>query len=280
MADLTVVGNGEKKNGAPKGTKLVAKVSKVQMTKPPEDVEHVEVRQRVLDLRRKTEESYWELSIGLHEVYEGSHYIAWGYTSWKEYVSQELEFQPRKAQYLVQIQEWFGKMKPAVQGWIRSLGWTKAKELVGKVNNENYTDWKRKLDGKSYKQMMDILEPPEDAPAPQLSPGGRAPADDGTDNFTRLSFQLAPAQLQNVHDALNKAQQMAESDKPGNALDLICTDFISGNAGIDNQSEYLRGVEAQLPGIKLIAIDTNAPGDDVTLVYGAENLDQFSGSED
>ncbi len=101
MADLTIVGSDKNGGKRRKGTKVVAQVSKVQMTKPPLDVEHVEVRQRVLDLRRKTEESYWELSIGLHEVYEGSHYIAWGYTSWKDYIEQELEFHGHHLNYIL-----------------------------------------------------------------------------------------------------------------------------------------------------------------------------------
>ena len=56
------------------------------------------------------------------------------------------DFQPRKAQYLVSIQEWFGRMKPEIQGWIREMGWTKAKELVGVVTNDNAEEWQNRFE--------------------------------------------------------------------------------------------------------------------------------------
>ena len=44
--------------------------------------EHSNERAKIIDLRNKVEESYWELSKELSNVYQGSYYIAWGFASW------------------------------------------------------------------------------------------------------------------------------------------------------------------------------------------------------
>jgi hypothetical protein len=45
-------------------------------------------------------------------------------------------------------------MKPAVQEWVQSLGWTKAKELIGVVTDDNAADWKARLEGLTYAEMV------------------------------------------------------------------------------------------------------------------------------
>ena len=133
-------------------------MSELKVVTPSEVVSNdsfTDIREAVKDARRKTEESYWDFSVLLHGVYENSYYVGWGYKSWTEYIELELDMQKRKAQYLVSIQEWFRRMSPSVQEWVVQLGWTKAKELVGVVTNDNADHWKSLLEGKSYREMME-----------------------------------------------------------------------------------------------------------------------------
>lgn len=233
-------------------------------------IEHAEIRQQVRDLRRAAEESYWDLSVGLHEVYTNSYYIAWGFQSWKEYVEADLDFQPRKAQYLVSIQEWFGRMKPGVQDWIREMGWTKAKELVGVVTNENAKEWQGLLRGKSYKDMMSMLSGSTD----DDGDSNVTPIDKNGEKASRKAFGLYPDQLANVDQAIQKAMEIAQSDKEGHALDMICVDFLATNGGVDSLQDFLRKVERQT-GVNLIAYDK---GEDAIL-FGGELLDAFAAEE-
>ncbi len=235
------------------------------------DVDPSGMRQQVLDARRRTEESYWEFSVLLHEVYQDSMYVAWGYQSWVEYVESELDIQKRKAQYLVAIQEWFGKMKPGVQKWVRELGWTKAKELVGVVTNDNATEWKAKLAGKSYKEVMDVLRGPSDDPG-SLADDSDDSNDADTERSVKKSFTLFPDQSSNVELALTKAKQIAQSDKDGHALDMICVDFLSTNAGIDSIQDLFSKIEKQT-GVRLVAYDQNEDA----IVYGTDLLDAIAG---
>lgn len=257
MADLIVVDGGKS------GVGVVS-------------IEHADTRKRVLDLRKQVEEGYWDLSQALYEVYSGSYYIAWGFASWKEYAECELELAPRKAQYLVSIQEWFGRMRPEIQSWVQGLGWTKAKELVGVVTEENAKDWRNRLDGLSYREMMGELhrvdggsESSDDA---LPSGASRASVDEKPQ---KKMFALFSAQSENVEVAIEKAKKMANTEKEGHALDLICSDFLATNAGVDTVSDMLGRFERST-GLYLIAYDKNED----CIVYGSEILDEIASEED
>jgi hypothetical protein len=237
-------------------------------------IEHSDVRKRVLDLRKKVEESYWELSQSLSEVYGKSYYIAWGFQSWKEYVESELEFALRKAQYLVSISDWFSKMSPQLQDWIKGLGWTKAKELVGVVNDENAADWQARLEGLTYAQLVDELKGKgKDIETPIDGDGGES--DSAEEKPQKKAFSLFPDQSANVTAALDKAKQLANTEKDGHALDLICSDFLATNAGTDDMFSVIRRIEKS-SGLYFIAYNKQTD----SVVYGAEILDEIAGSSD
>jgi len=236
-------------------------------------IEHSDVRKRVLDLRKKVEESYWELSQSLSEVYGKSYYIAWGFQSWKEYVESELEFALRKAQYLVSISDWFSKMSPQLQDWIKGLGWTKAKELVGVVNDENAADWQARLEGLTYAQLVDELKGKgKDIDTPLDGEGDKDVAEDKPQ---KKAFSLFPEQSANVAAALDKAKQLANTEKDGHALDLICSDFLATNAGTDDMFSVIKRIEKS-SGLYFIAYNKQTD----SVVYGAEILDEIAGSSD
>jgi hypothetical protein len=232
--------------------------------------EHSEARQKVLDLRNKVEESYWELSKTLNEVYQGSYYIPWGYSSWKEYVESELQFALRKAQYLVSIQDWFGKMKPEVKAWVQGLGWTKAKELIGIVTDDNAADWKARLEGLTYAEMVAELKGGKGGDETPID--GQAERPTAPEKPGKKAFALFPEQATNVEAALAKAKSLANTDKEGHALDLICSDFLATNAADDDLFGVLRRLEKS-SGLRLVAYDKEADA----VVFGADLLDEIAG---
>jgi len=236
--------------------------------------EHADERAKIIDLRNKVEESYWELSKELSNVYQGSYYIAWGFASWKEYVESELQFALRKAQYLVSIQDWFGRMKPAVQEWVQGLGWTKAKELIGVVTDENAADWKARLEGLTYAEMVTELKGGKkgDTETPLEGDGSDRVAPEKPE---RKAFSLFPEQSSNVAAALEKAKALANTDKDGHALDLICSDFLATNAADDDFFGVLRRLE-KTSGLRLVAYDKSADA----VVFGSDLLDELSGGEE
>ncbi|MCK5640985.1 MAG: hypothetical protein KAJ19_09320 [Gammaproteobacteria bacterium] len=238
--------------------------------------QHSEIRAKVKDLRNKVDEDYWKLSEVISEVYEGSYYVGWGFKSYREYIEQELDFQWRKAQYLVSIQGWFGQMKPNVQKWVRSLGWTKAKELVGVVTQDNAAQWKKKIEGKSYRDLQDIIKAAKEkaeASTGEASADGSEPA--APDRAVRKNFGLFSGQLDNVERALTKAKEVGNTDKDGHALDMICVDYLATNGEIGTLTDYLKRIEKHL-GVQLVAFDRKEDA----VVYGGDLLDEIAGPED
>jgi hypothetical protein len=252
MADLTVVSGS--------GAEFV-------------NIEHGDIRKRVLDLRKTVDDSYWELSKSLKEVYSGSYYIAWGFQNWKEYVESELEFAQRKAQYLVSIQDWFGKMRPEIQAWVQSLGWTKSKELVGIVTEDNAADWKARLDGLSYRELVDELN--AKTPIDETPIDGNADKPVQPEKPLRKAFALFPDQSTNVEAAIEKAKKLANTEKDGHALDLICSDFLATNAGSDDFFSVIRRLEKS-SGLFMIAYDK----ENDAVVYGNDILDQIADEDE
>ena len=72
-------------------------------------------------------------------------------------------------------------------------------------------------------------------------------------------FNLTPEQKANIELALERAKQLANSERPGHCLDLICTDFLSTNDfrrkdDPDRHLVFLAKFE-RLMGKRLVVID-------------------------
>jgi hypothetical protein len=232
-----------------------------------ENTDSSELRQSILDMRSNIDEAYWGFAEALHTVWKDTLYLEWGFDDWTDYVEQELDYKLRTAQYLVGIIDWFGKMSKPIQTWVKSLGWTKAKLLVKKVNQDNWKDVRKQIKNKSVTQITTILK----------GGGTSSTETTGTDSGekpTRKAFSLHTEQLDNVNAAVAKAMEDASSDKEGHALDLICTSYLSLNPGERDLGSFLSSYE-KIFGVKLIAYNE---GDD-EIVFGEATLDSIVGDD-
>ena len=75
-----------------------------------------------------------------------------------------------------------------------------------------------------------------------------------------------------MNQALTIAGEMANSDKSGHLLDLICTEFLATNGQVSNLDEYLAKVE-RITGMTLIAYSKADEG----IVFGGDSLDEILG---
>ena len=222
---------------------------------------HQDVRKKVLKLLALTETSTWDLSVILEEVYREDLYRGWGFDSFKEYAEKELDMKTRWSQILVQLQEWYRKLPQNIQKWIADIGITKARMLMGFVTVENAAEWKKKIAGKSVSEIKQMLKD-----AKGIDDGGEGgEGEGGEDKALSKNFKLFPLQMQNVDMALAKSEEISNSDKSGNNLDLICTEFLATNAGIDSVQDHLRQQE-KLLGVRLIAYVEESD----QVVYGSD----------
>ena len=62
-----------------------------------------QIRKGLKEAKEKAEQSYLVLAEGLHEVHKNMYYKQWDHDSFENYCNDELDFQYRKADYLVKI---------------------------------------------------------------------------------------------------------------------------------------------------------------------------------
>lgn len=237
----------------------------------PEVEDNPELRRKINDLRKTMEENSWELAFAMNEVHETGVYQAWGYKTWKDYVEVELDFAIRKAQYLIGIAQWFGQLNAGVRDWVKKLGWTKAKELTGRVTNENSAEWKKKVEGQSVSQIQKMLKESADDGGDEGGDSSSSSSGDDKEKAKKKNFKLFGDQMENVNAALEKASELSGSDKEGHNLDMICVEFLGANAASEDVGAYLKKVES-VTGIKLIGYDPKKKA----VVYGEGTLDELA----
>src|SRR5690606_24084108 len=86
------------------------------------------------------------------------------------------------------------------------------------------------------------------------SEGGSAEPKETKEKPTRKAFSLFQPQLENVDRAIEVAKEMANTDKEGHALDMICVDFLATNNGVADLTGYLKKIE-KATGVLLVAYD-------------------------
>jgi hypothetical protein len=230
---------------------------------PKSGVEHEDIRQRVIALRDLTNENYWDMALVLHEVYEQNYYRGWGFDTFVEYVDNELEFGIRKSQYLVSLQTWFNKMPPAIQKWMRSLGWTKARMLMSVVTPENAAEWRNRVDGKSVSQIEAMMK------SEAADSDGEGGSDTASDKPKALTIKgMHPEMMACWEQAARHAGELGETDKPCQQLNLICIDYLATTTNLMSKHDVLRHMEKTL-GLKIIAMRDS----DDSVVFGGEYIE-------
>lgn len=233
----------------------------IQVIQPMAVSQSTQLRREVIEANAATESAYWRLAFALHKVWSESAYLEWGYSNFNEYIDKDLDMQRRKAQYLVSIADWFGSQSEDIQAWVQNLGWTKARDLVGIVNEENAEEWREVAESSSARELTEKVKAAKET----------APAEQGDDDKPKPKrFSLFTEQMSNVNNALAAAKAASGSDKDGHALDLICTEYLAQNGALTSLNAYMAHLE-QILGKKILVIDDQTG----TVEFGAETLDSL-----
>lgn len=238
---------------------------------------HDDVRSRVVKLKDRAEETYWDLGVVLSEIYENCYYRDWEYTTWPDYVQDELDMHIKTAQDLIKIRKWFDNLPESIQAWAKGLGYTKVRELRKIVTPENAGIWKAKVNGKTVAEIIKLMKAgrEEDTEDDQ---GAETEQCEKVEKSRKRAFSLFPEQDEIVEDALRLAKEMAESDKEGHALALICMDYVASNSGEINIEMWLKEFE-RISGMNLVALRSSDDGTSV-VVYGYEYMEREFSTEE
>jgi hypothetical protein len=200
-------------------------------------VKPVEGRKRIKELRETIERGYFEMAGLLHRSLEDKWYKEWGFASWDDYITQEVGYGVRKAEYLVRLWLWcvIEQKSPQLLDQLEPMGWTKATLLAGVVTNDNVEKFVKKAETMTVEAFgEDIKKKKQTKSAASFSK---------EEVMYRLNFTLFEEQNKTVVEAIDKAKQLGKTDKSGQALSLICLTYLSQNL---NAAEAKKGFAAMM----------------------------------
>lgn len=229
------------------------------------------IRENLQRLKLVYTQTYFEFGAVLQRAFELSAHKTWGFNTWQEYVEGELGMSERRVRYLLSIHRWFSKVlkdHPHVKQRIEHLGWSKVKLLVGIVDETNVDEWVERAESMSLVALEEFVKGLKDGKAPK----------EGAEHLAAVTFRLYPDQATNVEEAMELAGEIAESDKRGHLLDLICTTFkadhvFSASPGTKLSQIYLAKIEKIL-GVRLIVVNA----DSGTVMSGIDVLEKLASS--
>lgn len=175
----------------------------------------------------------------LYEISRKNYWSEWGFKTFDEYIEKELEFKRRKAFYLIIIYEKFVIELGLPLKELRNIEWSKAKELLKVITKENYKSLFAECKKKSVVEIHDMV----------LKMRGKSTAI-VSESFIPVHFSLTKEQSDNVEHALKIASEMAGSEKRGNLLDLIATDFLAGKVGEIDADSLLMTLDMHIKNIE------------------------------
>jgi len=176
----------------------------------------------------------------LWEINENGYWREWThdeipYETFNEYVDLELSMASRKARYLISIYAKFVVDLGLPMEVLAGLEWSKAKELVAIITEENW---------------QDLLEQAKDMSVSEIKAMVKEMRSDGeTDTVERETFVLHADQAQTLREAMAAAASIAPSEHKSVHLDMISTAFLALNVGEDENgavmhlSHILRHIE-------------------------------------
>lgn len=207
-----------------------------------------DVRELTRSLVSVVERSYTYIAQLLHRIRDERLYKGWGFTSFQSYVREELNFEIRKANYLVGISDVMIRKLNVPIDKLDKIGWTKAKELVSVIDEENKDDLMKDAEVLTVDEVKDkvrVMKRGSDASV--LHP---------------IKFIFDKEQIDNIDHALEIAAEVCKkagkpSENKNHLLDMIALEFARTHASEATDyslSTYVNAIERRF-GCKILVFN-------------------------
>jgi len=171
-----------------------------------------EVREKIAELNSGIEADFLDLASLLSEAYHKEFYLEWGFSSFEEYCTKELDTKYRKAMYFVEIWDKV-KVLDLPSKKVKAIGWTKMKDLVSVASEENVDDLVEKAEKQSSREFTEVVK--------QLRTPGESRV-----KITTMTFKMGETEAVVIADALAEAKKMVGMDNATLALEMICQEWL------------------------------------------------------
>lgn len=175
------------------------------------------IRDIVKDGIKQIEETWFEISPLLADIYHSDLYQSWGYESFADYVEKELCISYRTAMWRVSIGD-------AIKGFglsyddVRGIGYSKMKELASAIDaiqsKKEMKETIKKIKDMSYRETQDFVK------SIRLRK-------ETIERRVSMSFRFLDEQAVIVEKALDTACALAETSNRSLALEYICNEWLA-----------------------------------------------------
>lgn len=194
----------------------------IQDVQSTTDNESNRVRQEILDTRRRIEESFVQFAEQLHNIWRNSLFLDWGYSSFRDYVEDELSLKYRRARYLTSIASAVHELGLDWED-VQAIGWTKARSLLPYLRNnagQNSDEW---LD---YARESTVRELEQRVKQGTL-PGTESEVEDPEQQKVKYTLEFDMDQSQLFNDCVEHAKRMFDVDDLPDAIESIFYDWMT-----------------------------------------------------
>ena len=195
----------------------------------------------IMGLFENTSKNFIAIGERLTRVHDQSLYQEIGFDTFEEYCDQKLDFQWRKAYYLIdgakasKIMKDVG-IKPEE---ILKVGWTKICEAAPVITRDNAKEWLKKCQEETMEDLrLDIKKDRAKAK------GKTVEELEAEEELFKLVFQFYKPQLETVQRAMHVAGKILKSEKPSHILEMICLAYTSHNLANDADKSLTPLLEA------------------------------------
>lgn len=204
-----------------------------------ENMKEKEAREAVLALNNETEMTMFKLGGVLSVIQANGWYEPYG--SFREYVEKEVGLHYRKATYWVAIYNHLAESKVPWEK-VKSLGWTKLKEIAEVLTVENVDEWVKIAQSQTTLQLIETVK------AHKQKDNPKALEDQSSKTVTTVTFKVHEDQKETIKAAIAKAKEQSGTSVDTAALEFICLDFLGGQTM--SQRLQSMGLEAALEALE------------------------------
>jgi len=139
------------------------------------------------------------------------------------HVEERHGIKKRKAQYLMQV---FGAIVNLDIPWVdaKEVGWSNLRILAPHLTPENVADWVSQAKGKTYSQMIEMINAWKADGTIPTGPFENEPSE----KTKTLKFSIHEDQAPLINDAIEKAKGEGQTKHEGTALEYMAMDFLAG----------------------------------------------------
>ena len=187
------------------------------------------IREEAVRAKDMVETGYSKLARCLFDIYNQNLYTKWEYVSFENYVDTELQINYRKAMYLVEIYN-TAKMLNMDMARLERIGWTKARELIKIVDEENAEEWMGLAENSTAKELNVLIKQAKDVN------DNSSKVTDEIPTITSITFKLGMVEHAIIRDALDESMRMINTDDLALALSAVCQEWLEQKGASPNNT--------------------------------------------